>query len=363
MHIYEENYKIREVERAIFANPEVVAEDYPLLSENEMFNQDMEGLAYKYDYLKTCCVFAYAREWDASWFADIYAYYWQLGKGIIKERFVIAKGKQMSIEKETSLLRILYNPYAVCNTQTMSVFYERMKELAPELHLKDYKDYAMFLAHVYFGSFRSGFREILWKAGGLESIGMNLDSMDYSWNIVANNIEEAFEMPINLLRKINTNDAIRGVLDDTETLEKAKVVYKKYHTLLNDVNSLNKYQILYLFGCAEKSLPGDMVDKKMLQTTLASIDDEWCDELGEYVEGSKIYNDYMEYISIIDEIGCKIFPRYPDFSNEESTEEFYNGPLFFIHLYEKDGMNISMMPAVEKPRYCLSEKNASRLYR
>lgn len=101
------------------------------------------------------------------------------------------------------------------------------------INIKPYKDIGLALFHTYFTSFRSGIRELLLKVG-LEYVTMDVSAVD-GWNIIARNIEEAFGIPINLLRKLNYSGGIQNAIPNDSCKNELVRTYRRLHSIQNDI--------------------------------------------------------------------------------------------------------------------------------
>lgn len=313
--------ELRAIERALYPNKELNVEDFPSLPCDVMKAQEMDAMLFDYNWDYGYYSFAYIREHNSSWFIDIYTYYCDLNHQICSFRVIIAPGYQMDLEHEKDFELILDGVCMAYNTRCIDGFVDKMKMLAPELKLIDYPNFSMVLGHIYYSCFRSGIREILWKAGGLCHIAKNI-SLFEDWDMLANNVESAFDMPLKLLRKFNSLDAIEHVIKTADGRDNAGYAYAHYHRILNDIDILNDYQIRYLCECADKEIKEKDVDKKLIKTSLASIESDfgdWEDE--EYEDGHVVYEYYMRYRSMLEASEyTDLFPLYPSLSLDDLGE-------------------------------------------
>ncbi|MBR6146855.1 MAG: PcfJ domain-containing protein [Lachnospiraceae bacterium] len=270
--------------------------EYPTL--DEMYYELMRIESYSEEAKKV--MFPYVIKTGSSWYADIYIY---IKKENRFERFIIAPNKKMSEEDEHKYINV-YSEYEICICQRLFDFFmSEISEVAPELNVGNYKFKMESIIHIYYASFPSGVRELLYKIGlGLIA---NLICVMKDINDNSSNLEEAFGMPVKMLRKLNTNLGAWEILKDAKTREKAAEIYGKYHSLLNDISSIEIFQWQYLCDCYDNN---EMVDKKMLKD-LGKLPIYFEDEDD---NSEVIYNSYLDYksnIRVIEERVGRIFPR------------------------------------------------------
>lgn len=298
----------RIIERIIYHNPVVNKNDFPPLSQIEEEIMDMEGMTFDYDNYSLC--YTYIRENNNSWFVDIYLFWETFDKSeIIRDRFIIAPGFMMTERDEKLFMRMLDSYRILFNNRVCDDYVKQISDTAPEINMCPYKNNNMALFHTYFASHKSGIRELLVKSG-LTCIAMSLEIID-DWNIAAKNLEDAFGLPFKLLRKLNTEKGIDGILSTKMGRENALKVYKNYHHIMNDMKSVDKFQICYLLECLEE---GYKADKKFLKV-LGNIKYGWDYEESEYIDGEDTYEMLKEYNVLREKVISReyktIFPKYP----------------------------------------------------
>lgn len=307
----------RQLERMVLNNPTLDTSEYPPLDEYLADIQEMESLTFDYSFYSLCYI--YIRENNKNWFVDVYCYYSSYRENLINtKRFVIAPQFQMTEEDENSFFAFVNSNYVMFNTRTCENYIQDIDRLAPDIHIKPYKNLGLALFHTYYASFKSGVRELLLKAG-LEYVAMGLSNVD-GWNIIARNIEEAFQVPLNLVKKLNYPGGIEKIMSSPQNHDHAIIVYNKYSSLLNDVNTINEFQIHYMMECADEE---KTVDKKLLRE-LSDLKSRWDSYEDEYIDGFEVYNQLRDYQVLCEEVnGYKtIFPKYPSLE-VENMERFY----------------------------------------
>ena len=276
--------------------PMIDKTEYPTL--DEMYYELMRIESYSEEAKKV--MFPYVIKTGSSWYADIYIY---IKKENRFERFIIAPNKKMSEEDEHKYINV-YSEYEICICQRLFDFFmSEISEVAPELNVGNYKFKMESIIHIYYASFPSGMRELLYKSG--LGVIANLICVMKDINDNSSNLEEAFGMPVKMLRKLNTNLGAWEILKDAKTREKAAKIYGKYHSLLNDISSIEIFQWQYLCDCYDNN---EMVDKKMLKD-LGRLPIYFEDEDD---NSEVIYNSYLDYksnIRVIEERVGRIFPR------------------------------------------------------
>lgn len=87
-----------DIERVIYKNPTINKDSYPALDNCETELLEMDSLTFDYGVGNLCSV--YIREFEDSWFVDVYYFRCHDDNGIDRKHFVIAPGYQMSEEYE-----------------------------------------------------------------------------------------------------------------------------------------------------------------------------------------------------------------------------------------------------------------------
>lgn len=328
---------LRIIERLIFQNPELDIDDFPPLDAYDIECQEMEAFVYDYE-MCSKYVHAYVREYEkedgtGSWFVDIYFYLVNRRNQIERRRFVIAPGYQMSSECEWEFLRYINSEYISYNLRTCGNFVNKMNKLDEGIHLKAYRDFGMILEHVYFTSFSSGFRELLWKAGGLEHIAMNIHLID-DFNFVGNDVEDMLDVPIKMLRKLNSIDNIESVIKTEPGRKQVKKLYHRFHSILNNYKKLNQFQLRYLAESYETRNEKIKIDNKLFQI-LGGIQSGYDSEGEEYIDGNVLYYQFLEYIKLVEEVKIysHIFPRYPSLTIENENAQRFKEKYCFLKYY------------------------------
>ena len=301
-------------------SPIINVNDFPALDNELLEKQELERRSF--DYRENNLCYVYIREHNKNWFLDIYFYHNKYEASYVdRRRFIIAPESRMEEVDERCLVSWLVkkSKSVVFVTPDCDDFIGEMSFITPEIHLKSYTDIGMALFHIYFASFKSGIKELLLKAS-LEWIALDITFLD-DWDFITfQNIETAFNMPLPLLRKFNYSGGIKSVLSNTDVMSNTISVYKRYHSILNDIQTLNEFQILYLKECLEDN---KRVDKKLLKelSELQSVLD-W--EVSEYVDGYEVYEKVKKYRMLWEkvDINYRIFKKYPSIKIEEV--EYFN---------------------------------------
>lgn len=266
---------------------------------------------------------------NGSWFVDLYFSYQKnlearedtLSEGdIFTERLIIAPGYRMQEKDEVFFEKIYKKKSHVIYNESVASFFENdINGVAPELHLQHYEDFLDAIKHVYYASHKSGVLELLYKSN-LAIIAKHIEQFN-DYNILACNLEEAFSLPVYLLRKLNHDEAIEHLLLDKETRIMTAQVYKNYHGVLGNYNKINSYQIRYLFSLMEKNKPLDQVVLKVLST----IEEGYDEDADEYIAGEHVYQQYMEYIGMLNSLGGRKRKQFPKYIllDIKHTRQFY----------------------------------------
>lgn len=356
----------RIMERMKFPLDELDVESFPPLepAEQELLDIEHSCLA---DYSFVCFCSPYVREKeDGSWFVDLYfsfdktQYDFLLPEefsedNIIAKRLIIAPGMRMTEKDEAFMENVIRNSvFLEFNERLASFFFDDIQKVAPELHLIEYFNMGWSIRHVYYASHRSGLREQLYKAG-LTSIACYLETIS-DYKLFSTNIEDAFQLPLSLIRKLNYMEGIRTILPSKRYKRMAKYIYKKYHGYLNEFEFINVYQLRYLYEVTKRQ---KRVDTEILRT-LSTIRDGYNEEFGDlFIEGEKTFNKYIEYLSLLNELGKearKNFPQLMDLSPNNTTDLFR---LRDLHSFLKSYVDNS---SLECKRYSQLSRRWSELY-
>lgn len=302
----------RKIERMFFHNPTLPIANYPLLDRDLFEIQEFESLAFDYSVNSLC--YTYVREFNNNWFVDIYLYYsFYFENQINKKRFIIAPGYQMNENDENAFLAFVKMDDVLFNSRVCADYVQDISNIAPDINMKPYQNLEIALFHTYFACYRSGIRELLLKAG-LEYVAMDISTVD-CWNVTASNIEEAFGIPINLIRKLNYPGGLQNATLNDLCRNELVWAYRTFHSILNDIAMLNEFQMLYLRECFNH---GGTVNKRLL-IELADLQSGWDSDSDEYVDGYRVYEDVLRYHSLNRH---KDFPKYPSLAFDD-IDRFY----------------------------------------
>lgn len=336
----------RQIERMFFRNPTLSIDAYPLLDKDLFEIQELESLAF--DYTENSLCYTYIREFNRTWFVDIYFYYVDYyDKQINKRRFIIAPGFQMNEKEEKAFLAFVRMNFVLFNTRVCDDYVQEISYVEPGINMKSYKDNGLALFHTYFASFRSGIRELLLKAG-LEYVAIDVSTVD-GWNMIASNIEDAFGIPLGLMRKLNYQGGIENAIANDFCRKELVMAYKQFHSMLNDISMLNEFQIQYLRECSSYKV---MPDKRLL-IEFADLTSGWDDDTDEYIDGNEVYGDVIRYHSL--NSYKNIFPEYPSlaFDDLDRFYEIYHLLWEYIeHEAEFDHMMKRYAEKYRHYRYC-----------
>lgn len=219
----------REIERMIYSCPNVDVNNlelYPYVSsiDFEMMEQslrDDESIGHVYAFVRTITAikpFVDVYIWDTTTYPQGY------------KRFVITEGKCLPEALEVYLFDYLKTEKYCAEKNNMRRLCEDVKNVFPQWHFRTYSVHAFYLAvhHMYFTSFRSGPREILYKAD-LSYLALELERIE-GVNIVGTTptsiIGHGF--PLRLLRIIDDHYLLVGVFDDDEQMDYLRRVYCEY---------------------------------------------------------------------------------------------------------------------------------------
>lgn len=240
----------RECERTLYdiqgtANSNYNECEFPQADAEEMnymeceFSNDPEGF----------CLFLFLRtDVEEKNYVDIYVWDCMLYPEIY-HRFVIANGVKPDPDTEKLLLyyiREIYKGNGNYNKYYINEFLSKAKVTFPEWHLEDYSYMylAEALSNMYFASFRSGIRELLYKSE-LNHIGFNLDAV-YEYDVFASSPERLLgkRVPLKLLRILNKPSLV-NYLYAQDTIDVAIGIYEAYSDYVTD-DKLSDAQFEYL---------------------------------------------------------------------------------------------------------------------
>ena len=164
------------------------------------------------------------------------------------------------------------------------------------------------------------------------------------------NIEEAFNLPINLLRKLNYPGGLQNAISNDLCKNELVMTYRKYHSILNDIVTINEFQIVYLKDCFNHD---ETVDKRLL-VELADLESGWDCDLDEYIDGYEVDEDVLRYHSLNQY--KNIFPQYPSLKDIDRFYEIFH--LFRTYMEHEEEFDCMMKRYSEKNkkyRYCDGE--------
>ncbi len=236
---------IRKIERELSSNPILQKDEYPYLDDSELERLRQEA-SKCLPGEKFCATYVCKEvESDRIWHVDVYVI-----DDISIKRIVIAPGYMLQEEDEDYLSDRYFWWNVSYDKNTCVNLVEEMNQIAPELHLREYADFWRTLLHIYYACHCSGIREQLFKLG-LDEIAMCAECTEY--DVMGSNVNSAFGLPYNMLKKLNSRWAVLDVVCDDAQRKKAADIYKKYHTMLNKVSLLSEMQYRYLLKCYEEN--------------------------------------------------------------------------------------------------------------
>ena len=321
---------IRGCERYLCNNPEINVDDYLPISNDDKRWMELDALCFDYFFDNVLC-FPFIRhdKINGSWFVDLYVYRCFFDNKIRRDRFIITPGKQMRKNDELRFTNIFRNYHNVYFKLCTEKFIEEIRNIAPELNLRNNKNISESILHIYYASFKSGTLERLFKAQ-LPYIALNLYEVS-EYNLIASNLEDVFGLKLGILRLINKQKASLEIISTPEKRKKLNRVYKQFHGLISGLDELTEVQVEYLSDCLES---GDIPDKKFL-LTLKEVEHGYNSEINEFIDGIETYKELVEYRKLCDELEVSdlksIFPKYPNLDDEDSIER-----IRFSYLLLKD---------------------------
>ena len=221
-------YAARKIERFSFVCPEVNCRDYdlfPLLDEGDYMGMCNEFCLHSSE----ICIFIFVRESGTHVpFVDIYV--WNTANLDGYDHFIICDGFRLPKELEFKFLEYMDYAYIYISDCAFHEANKKIMSAFPQWHYKDYSvsDMSLALQHMYFASHRSGPREILFKAEGIEYIAANLDKLP-GFNIIGTTPSDIIdrEMPLKLLRILSQEDSFQLLCSQSDR-ELCKAAYERY---------------------------------------------------------------------------------------------------------------------------------------
>ncbi len=267
----------RMIERRLYNNHILNKDKYPMVQHEILEQMEVEcgtdNLGYR--------GYVYIREYGGKIFIDIYIYI----SGKMK-RYVIVPGYVMPEDEEDDFLSEINNPYLVYPNNACQSFCGEIKKIMPEIKMIFYRRAQDALEHVYFSSHRSGVRELLYKAG-LNEIATYISFVD-EYNIYAANVEDAFDVCLPMLNKLNSGMGVITTLSKAEKRKYANAIYENYSDIINDYDLISEYQYRYLSDCYD----GQKKPNKELLFRLGKMDEMWRDDYD--VDREEIYQNMFD---------------------------------------------------------------------
>lgn len=382
----------RTIERLNQSRPIINPADFPHLDlyERSKYREELAPYNKKTFHDHYCRAYVRTAE-NGEWFVDVY-FIENFKKAYMRteHRFVIKSGFLMSQEDEYAFLKYLHRVDIFYGIDMADDFIEKIKKVAPEFNITGFTYFPIVLEHTYFAAARSGIRELLYKAGGLNEIAFMLDSIN-EIDLCETTISGAFGMPLNMLRKFNSCEMVIKVLCEPYMRERAALIYKRYHTNLNRTDILEYFQFKYLNECLELDEMQDIYEPENSESHfdlevfnclggfawLEEDDEDLYEELllcikmwkeakmslgslqdvlapdGEWDEGGFsdsfcILRDYMDHKG---EMDAKYASIYECLTRDYS----YRNDKYFIDFPKKDNFAFDIICESEKMHNCLAE--------
>lgn len=277
---------VYEFEKTFYRTKKVNVNDFPILSEHEFINMEIEAGKHR-DAI--CCYPYYCHSGKIS-YIDIYV--WDVLQENGYKRFVITKGCLFEPEDEKQFKEYMSSDILIEDSMAQ-VIIERINTEHADVHIMKYSDLRHVLLHTYYTFHRNGVREVLFKAN-LNVIAAGLDSIE-EYNLIGTSPQNILGLPIKMLRALNHKDGI-GCLVRLMDREELRGIYTTFHGYICR-GKLNKYQVLYL---RELYCSCEKLNKKKFEF------------LGNVRTDSQYYDylKYVEYKQVVDDY-YPILPKYP----------------------------------------------------
>ncbi len=275
-------------------NREKLTTKYPILDDWEFTVLKYEAWAIGNPYV----LFPFARSLAGKWYVDIYIYR-KADKCF--ERIIIRPHERI---KKSEMFKLWEgNLKTGFSVRENDYFLSEISILAPELNMKSYEDIRDALRHVYYASHKENLCEQLYKCQ-LDIIAKHYDQVE-DLNTNSTNIEDAFDLPLSLIRKMNSHFGLYAGLIDKSSREIAARIYRKYNGMLNDIEQIAYFQWKYLQDCLwNRTSPDKDMLKRLSNLEIYYVTDE--------LDGEDIYDVYVSYKEnrrIVKEMYNISFPR------------------------------------------------------
>lgn len=223
-------------------------------------------------------------------------------------RFIIDERYIMSASEEQMLNQYCF-VQNICASETMRRnLFEKYNKKYPDTHLMNYENIFLLLNHLYYAIVRRGVKELLYKSG-LHMIAMHYSDLETAnINLIGDSPSEMFEMPINLLRALNTEYGVR-LLKYPENREKLKTLYMKKPDFFKE-KKLNKFQCIFF----ERS-----VETEHIQEFMQGM--EYLESWTEEVHEEQDLWEYLDYLNNRELL--KGIAYFPVILNENKEELIY----------------------------------------
>ncbi|MCR5836016.1 MAG: hypothetical protein K6G88_05895 [Lachnospiraceae bacterium] len=184
-------------------------------------------------------IFPYIGEKESDKFIDIYVYV----DNEIK-RFIILPGYKLNEKDEEHFIHLIRNSYSKYHVN--SELLKNIKTLYPDYNIgkliqKD--EYNVLFEMLYFTSYKSGIKEIVYKAE-LPHIAYDIDNYEYI-NLIGSTPESILDMPIKCLRYFETTEMSRCIRNASDRRIKRES-YKTFSNRINKYNNISEFQWKYL---------------------------------------------------------------------------------------------------------------------
>lgn len=221
-------------------NTEEVSKYYPCFSKENILYMSLQGN----DDADKEYIFAYVR---SNLLGETYIEvdYFEDRCSDSLHRFVLKKNYMLEPTEEKLFLRITGLDWLSIDMNLFASFQEDIDKYYPEIHMPhkcEPEEVGKYLEQLYFSLFRSGAKEILFKAG-LDKIAFSLNMID-DYNLIGQTPSEIFQMPMKLLKIINDLGFVERMYSIENRREEIET-YLKFSSYIGKTLP-NHYQWLYL---------------------------------------------------------------------------------------------------------------------
>ncbi|MBR6146862.1 MAG: PcfJ domain-containing protein [Lachnospiraceae bacterium] len=187
------------------------------------------------------CVFIFLRQTECNKAYIEIDFYKDIGWPYKLKQFNINKGCRFSEDAEEELLSLIHKRKLYIEPIMFSEIKEKVNSSFPEWNMNPTQDIERYLDNLYYVSFRSGPKEIMYKSG-LQNIAYDLNKIE-DYNLIGSSPSQILEMPLNLCRIMNKFDDVRRISDEPSRKNQIKV-YERYSSFISKITTTDQWNYL-----------------------------------------------------------------------------------------------------------------------